>query len=59
MPSTVVTTVTSSLAVLLLPKLRQDESILDTAAAFQHVFIVRIRVPFANDVGTSKLELWW
>lgn len=58
MSSAVVTAMISSFPIFLLAKLRQDEPVLDTTAALKHIFVIGVRISFADNVRTSKLELW-
>jgi hypothetical protein len=43
----------------LLTLLSKKHPILDPATPLQHIFVVRIAVPFADDVRCAELELRW
>lgn len=58
MSSVIIAAMVSSSAVFLLSELCQDEPVLDTTAALEHIFVVCIRISFADNVRTSELEFW-
>jgi hypothetical protein len=42
-----------------LPLGGEQEPVLDATASFQHIGVIRRRVPFADDIGATQLEFGW